>query len=68
MTNFQRLVDAKVDVFTSVWSDDFDAPRRDKERYESLLSSQTEYTNEQISAVATELYNGTKTRQEVFAE
>ena len=68
MTNFQKLVDAKLDVFTSVWSDDFNAPRRDKERYEALLNAQTEYTDQQIADVAAELYNGTKTRKEVFAE
>ena len=68
MTKFQQLVDAKLDVFTSVWSDDFNAPKRDAERYQNLLNSQTEFTDQQIADVAAELYNGTKTRQEVFAE
>jgi len=68
MTNFQRLVEAKLDVFTSIWSDDFDAPRRDAETYATLFNSQSEYTDQQIADVAAELYNGTKTRQEVFAE
>jgi len=68
MTNFQKLVEAKLDVFTSVWSDDFNAPKRDAERYDALLNSQTEFTNEQIAEVAAELYNGTKTRKEVFGE
>jgi hypothetical protein len=63
---FEMLVNAKLDVFTSVWSDDFSAPKRDAERYASLLGSQTEFSDEEISAIAVELYNGTKTRQEVF--
>lgn len=66
MTNFQKLVEAKLDVFTSVWSDDFDAPRRDAERYASLLNSQTEYTDEDIVPVAVALYNGEKSRADVF--
>jgi hypothetical protein len=68
MTNFQKLVEAKLDVFTSVWSDDFNAPKRDAERYDALLNSQTEFTNEQIAEVAADLYNGKKTRKEVFGE
>jgi alpha-acetolactate decarboxylase len=68
MTNFQKLVEAKVDVFTSIWSDDFDAPKRDAERYERLLNSQSEYTDEQITKTAVGLYNGEITRAEAFGE
>ena len=66
MTNFQKLVEAKLDVFTSIWSDDLDAPKRDAEKYASLLASQTEYTDEDIYPVAASLYNGEKTRADVF--
>lgn len=54
----QKLVRAKLDTYTAAFSDDFDAQKRDDETYASLLASQSEYTDELISVMASEVWNG----------
>lgn len=68
MPNFESLVNARLNAMTAIWSDDYHAVSRDWQTYTELLDSQTEFTDEQITAVASDLYNGKKTRAEVFGE
>lgn len=58
MVTLHKLVMAKLDVMTSGFSDDFDAPKRDLATYEGLLSLQTEFTDEDVTEWAGKLWNG----------
>jgi len=62
----EQLVDAKLDTWTACFSDDPSAQKRDDARWNSLFASQTEYTDQEISAICSDLWSGKITRQEVF--
>ena len=65
MNNLPNLIQAKVDAWSSVFSDDASCIKRDNERYNAMLASQTEYTDEQVAVFAGQLWNGEKTRAEL---
>lgn len=65
MNILPKLIEAKVDAWSSVFSDDGSAVKRDNDYYNSLLASQTEYTDEQVGVFASQLWNGEKTRAEL---
>lgn len=47
---FEKLVSLKTDTHTARFSDDGDAIRRDEETYQNALASQSEFTDEEITA------------------
>jgi hypothetical protein len=61
-TRLANLIEAKLDVMTSGFSDDPSAVKRDKETYLNLLASQSEYLDDEVSAYAGQIWNGDKTR------
>lgn len=54
---FERLVSLKTDTHTAYYSDDYSAVKRDKERYDNALASQSVFTDEEISAETTKRWN-----------
>ncbi len=52
MTTKQELVQAKISVITSAFSDYGNAVFRDTQTYNALLSTQSEFTDEEITLVA----------------
>ena len=65
MNNLPNLIQAKVDAWSSVFSDDASCVARDNRYYAELLASQNEYTDEQVGVFASQLWNGEKTRAEL---
>ncbi len=65
MNNLPNLIQAKVDAWSSVFSDDASCIKRDNDYYDYLIASQTEYTDEEVSVFASQLWNGEKTRAEL---
>jgi hypothetical protein len=65
MTTLANLIEAKVDAWSSVYSDDGSAVKRDNDYYDALLAGQSEFTDEEISVFAGQLWNGEKTRAEL---
>jgi 7,8-dihydro-6-hydroxymethylpterin-pyrophosphokinase len=65
MNNLPKLIEAKIDAWSSVFSDDASCVKRDNDYYNSLIASQSEYTDEEVSAFASQLWNGEKTRAEL---
>lgn len=57
MELFEKLVSLKTDAHTAYFSDDGDAVRRDEETYRAALASQTEYTDEEITAESVKRWN-----------
>jgi hypothetical protein len=52
MTTKQELVQAKISVITSAFSDYGNAVYRDTQNYNALLATQTEFSDEEITLVA----------------
>lgn len=65
MNNLPNLIQAKVDAWSSVFSDDASCIKRDNDYYDYLIASQTEFTDEEVSVFAGQLWNGEKTRAEL---
>jgi hypothetical protein len=65
MNNLPNLIQAKVDAWSSVFSDDASCVARDNRYYAELLASQNEYTDEEVGVFASQLWNGEKTRAEL---
>jgi hypothetical protein len=57
-----NLIEAKLDTMTAGFSDDPSAQKRDDAHYASLLASQSEYLDDEISVYAGQIWNGEKTR------
>lgn len=54
---FENLVSLKTDTITAHFSDDGRAIQRDEETYQKALSSQTIFTDEEISLETTSRWN-----------
>jgi hypothetical protein len=52
MTTKEELVQAKISAITAVFSDYGNAVYRDTQAYNALLSTQTEYSDDEITQVA----------------
>jgi hypothetical protein len=65
MNILPNLIQAKVDAWSSVFSDDASCVARDNRYYAELLASQNEYTDEEVGVFASQLWNGEKTRAEL---
>ena len=57
-----KLIEAKLDTWSAGFSDDPSAQKRDDETYASLLASQPEYFDDEVSYHAGLIWNGEKTR------
>jgi hypothetical protein len=62
MTRLANLIEAKLDTWTAGFSDDPSAQKRDDETYASLLASQAEYLDDEVSYHAGLIWRGEKTR------
>jgi len=65
MYTLPELIQAKVDAWSSVFSDDASCIARDYDRYNYMISNQTQFTDEEVGVFASQLWNGEKTRAEL---
>lgn len=54
---FEKLVSLKTDCHTALFSDDGSAVKRDEATYQEALSSQNEFTDEEIHAESVSRWN-----------
>ena len=54
---FEKLVSLKTDTHTARFSDDGGAIARDEETYRNALASQSEFTDEEITAESVKRWN-----------
>jgi hypothetical protein len=54
---FEKLVSLKTDTHTALFSDDGSAVKRDEEKYQNALASQSEFTDEEITKESVSRWN-----------
>jgi hypothetical protein len=54
---FEKLVSLKTDTHTALFSDDGSAVKRDEEKYQNALASQSEFTDEEITRESVSRWN-----------
>ena len=67
LTNLESLVNAKLGAMSAVFSDWAGAVQRDGFAYATLLGEQSEYTDEQVSELANQIWNGKVTKEQLFS-